>query len=352
MSPKKTKTKPKPKKSAKSAKVKKPAKAKKTSRPKSKKNPAYAVIDIGTNTLILLIARAGGKGAIEVLYDHAVVARLGQGLSQNHFFLSEAIKRVMDVLKQFKTVCERHEVTKIVAVGTAACRIAANTDVFLTQVKRELGLKIEVISGDAEAQYTFGAAYTDFGKKKKKLIVVDIGGGSTEIITGPLASKNFGPETVISMPLGSVRLTEQYVHSDPINDEDFNRLHLGIKNDLKDELDDFYPPDFDPSPYTIVATAGTATTLAALKQGLKIYRPDKVHGSSLTENELAALMAKLVHQSIRERQQLPGMDPGRADVILAGGLLLLEIMRYFRKSELIVSDRGLRYGVFFKKFLS
>lgn len=309
-----------------------------------------AVIDVGTNTLILLIARVKGK-QIEVLHDEAVVTRLGQGLTENHFFLSDAMKRSRETICAFKKTCDAKKVKKIYAVGTAACRIAANTQVFIDSVKEACGIVIKVITGDEEAELSFKAVLKDFSQKDKKIIAVDIGGGSTEIITGPVNAKKLSPETAISLPLGSVRLTEQFVTNDPIPEEQFKRLHTSIRNDLADELDDFYSEPIDPKKYVLVATAGTATTLAALDRKVKKYDPTKIHGKPLKQANLEAIIQQLIPLKVQDRQKLPGMEPLRADVILAGALLLLEILKFFKKDEAIISDRGLRYGVFYKKFL-
>lgn len=313
----------------------------------------YAVIDIGTNTFILLIAKSSGKKSFKILHDQAVITRLGQGLIENHFLLSEAMKRSIVVLKDFKKTCKKFKVKKIMAIGTAACRTAANIQVFLNEVKKECGIKIDVITGDQEAEYVFLSAWHDFGAKNKKLIVVDIGGGSTEIITGPKLSnaKKASPETVISLPVGSVRLTEQYISTDPVIQPEFNRLITVVRNTLIDELDGFYPPEFNPLDYSLVATAGTATTLASLNKKLKKYSSSKVHGSRLKIDSLQTLINELAVKSVTDRQTMPGMEPLRADVIFAGSLLLFEIIRYFKQDTTLISDRGLRYGVLYKKCL-
>lgn len=308
-----------------------------------------AVIDIGTNTLILLIGEPLKK-SIKVIHDEAVICRLGQELSENHFFLPEAMKRTLEVLKKFKTTCDEKKVEKITAVGTASFRQAANSDVLVKMIKKECGFKPSILSGEEEAEGVFLAALNDFGLDHKKLIVVDIGGGSTEITTGPMKGKN-RPESVISLPLGSVVLTETYIHSDPVDPADFQRLQKGINNSLKDYLDDFYDNAFNSQEYSLIATAGTATTLAAMDQQMTVYQPEGIHDSRLKKKKLQKLIALLASKTIQERQKIAGLEPLRADVILAGGLLLHGIMNYFKKEETIISDRGLRYGVFYKKFI-
>lgn len=307
-----------------------------------------AVIDIGTNTVLLLIARLKSKHQLEVIHQESAVPRLGQGLSENHCLDATPMERTLDVLKKYKDICYQHKVKKIITVGTAACRIAANTKVFIDKVKKECGFKLEVISADKEAEYTFHSAWEDFGLRNK-LLVIDIGGGSTEVITGPLAPKNPTPTTLISLPMGSVRLTEEYVRRDPISEEELRRLHVAVRNGVCDELDEFYPKDFNPSEYTMVATAGTATTLSAIDKKLDSLSK-KIHGATLQKETLKKIIQELVNKNIKQRQAMAGMEPLRADVLLAGALLLNELMRFFKQKQTLVSQHGLRFGVFYKKF--
>lgn len=310
----------------------------------------YAVIDIGTNTLILLIAKIVRKSIVP-LVDRAIITRLGQGLAENHCFSSEAMQRTQRVLDEFIAQCREKKVKKIITVGTAAWRIAANAQVFLDRLKDELKLKVEVISGQQEAEYVFLSAWHDFGEKNRPLIVFDVGGGSTEIITGPIGGKKFGPSSTASLSLGSVRFTEQYIHHDPIQKEEFSQLHRAIKNTVIDELGDFYPPDFDPAASQVIATAGTVTTLYSLANRMGSYDPESVHGGTLALSQVTQMINTLIPLSIAERQRLPGMEPLRADVLLCGALICKEILEFFGKQEMIVSDHGLRYGVFYKKYL-
>jgi len=304
-----------------------------------KKENKIAIIDIGTNTLILLIARLTGS-KMQVLHDEAIITRLGQGISQNHFFISEAMARTLAALKKFKAICDHQKVSKIIAVGTAACRNAANANVFLNNVKKECGFKVKVISGEDEAEATFSAASRDF--KKNKIIVVDIGGGSTEIIESLSTNK----KTAISLPIGSVKLTEQYIRHDPIQDEEYQILEKGIDLVLQDEMDSLFEENYER--HTLIATAGTAATLATLDRKLKKYVPEKVHGYELTQAHLQKIIVTLKALSVKDRTKLPGMEPLRADVILAGSLLLSKILTYFSKESCLVSDRGLRYGVLYQ----
>jgi len=307
-----------------------------------------SVIDIGTNTVILLIAKVN-KSSIRVLHDEAHITRLGQGLSENHFFHAAAMQRTLEVLKKFKKTCDEFDVEKIEVVGTAAFRVAANAQVMLEKVKDECGFKVKIITGEEEAEAVFHAAYHDFQKEHKKLLVIDIGGGSTEIIIGP-GPKN-GPQALVSLPMGSVRLTEEYIRHDPIAPEEFKSLLNFLKNELQDQLDDFMPAGVSTEEYTLVATAGTATTVAATALKMSEYDPEKIHGHVLMKEELGELIDQFINSDINTRKKMPGMTPERADVIVAGSILLHAILTYFKKDRVLISDRGLRYGVFYKKFL-
>lgn len=308
---------------------------------------AQAVIDIGTNTLILLIAQYQ-KGKLDVLHDEAHITRLGQGLNNNHFFIPQAMDRTLTVLEDFKRTCDQYKVKKIKAVGTAACRQAANAQVFLNKVKERTQIDIEVVSGNQEAEFTFMSAYRDFGKDHQKVIIVDIGGGSTEFMTGPSGIDK--PEAVISLPMGSVKLTEEIVTSDPIRDEEYQKLIQVIQQRMQGSLNNFFPEDFNPQNYDLIATAGTATTLKSIQLGLDEYDSEKVHGSVLQKTDLEKIIQDLAQKSTKQRQQMAGLEPLRADVILAGALLLLETLKYFQKNQTIISDRGVRYGVFYEYF--
>jgi exopolyphosphatase/guanosine-5'-triphosphate,3'-diphosphate pyrophosphatase len=303
-----------------------------------------AVIDVGTNTLILLILKKLPSGKLKVLHDEAIITRLGQGLTDHHFFQNEALKRCYQAFDHFSKICKQHKRKKITAIGTAACRIAANIDVLRLKLKQEYNIDLKIISGNEEAEYTFKSVWQDFGKTNSKFIVVDIGGGSTEIITGPTRAGSTKPDSLISLPFGSVRLTEQFISTDPISKKEFNHLVKSIRTKIKDELDSFYDDDMDLTPHQFVATAGTATTIFAIHHQMEKYDPKKVNGGKITKENLESVINLLASKTTIERQKLPGVQPLRADVILTGAVLLYELLNYFQKEEIIISDRGLRYG--------
>ncbi|OGQ48214.1 MAG: hypothetical protein A3H42_00720, partial [Deltaproteobacteria bacterium RIFCSPLOWO2_02_FULL_46_8] len=275
-----------------------------------------AAIDIGTHSVLLLIVEKKQTGEIKVLADEATLTRIGEGMGSTNLFLPAAMERTLNVLKKYKKICDDHEVETILTVGTAAFRKAQNADLFIEQVSKECGILIEIISGKKEAAFTWKAASTDFGPD---IVVVDIGGGSTEIITAGQRTMDHGPETkninAVSLPIGSVLLTEKYCHSDPISDEDYKNLCEAITKKIE-------IPDRNTRAHehtnTLVAIAGTATTLAAIKMKMKVYKHQEVHGSKISLGELKKIIAELKSKTVEERKKIPGLEPGRADVILAG----------------------------------
>ncbi|MDP2600898.1 MAG: Ppx/GppA phosphatase family protein [Deltaproteobacteria bacterium] len=296
-----------------------------------------AVIDIGTHSVLLLIAQKNSDGNITVLADEATLTRIGEKMGSMHVFIPAAMERTLAVLKKYKAICNRHGVEKIIAVGTAAFRKAQNAKDFVEEVKQKTGIAIEIISGEREAALTWKAASTDFGSD---IMVIDIGGGSTEIIMGPRTGDH-GPWTK-SLGVGSVLLTEKY-------GQDYDKLCEVIENELQ-----VFPSPLEgeggrrPGEGALVATAGTATTLGAIKKKMKVYHHNEIHGSKLSLDELKNIIADLRSKTIEERKKIPGLEPGRADVILAGSLLLLKTAEHFGFKEITVSDRGVRWGLLYE----
>lgn len=303
------------------------------------------IIDIGTNSVLLLVAEKKPTGDFDILDDQATITRLGQDIDSNRFFVSPAMDRTFVALKNYKEICHKNEVEKIVAVGTAAFRLAANAEIFLNRIQNELGLHIEVLSGPKEAEYSFLAASHSFKKAMPELnpIVIDIGGGSTEIIFNQkVKSKADKPFWAKSLPLGSVRLTEQFIHNDPATQKEIEALRKAIREVLSTELSD---QKFPVRKKAMVSVAGTATTLAMIQQQLAVYDAKKIHHSVLEKTDLIRIIEKLASLRIKERQQMIGMEPLRADVLLAGACLLFELMEFLEFDQTYVSNTGLRFGL-------
>jgi len=292
-----------------------------------------ATIDIGTNTTLLLVART--EPTVEVLAERAEITRLGRGIGREGALDAQAIERTLSVLREFAATA-RHHGARVAAVGTEALRRAPNAAAFLGPAAEILGTPVEVIDGQREAALTFGAVVSSFPDVESgSLVVIDIGGGSTEIVVA--ADGDVGFRT--SLPLGSVRLTEAFVHHDPATRGEQAAIAGAI-----DAAIGGVP--FPPQPATLVGVAGTVTSLAAMALSLASYDSARVHGYRLSRADLGREIARLGAASQAEREQMVGLDPRRADVILAGALILDRIAAAAGMAEIRVSDRGVRWGLF------
>ena len=297
-----------------------------------------AFIDIGTNTILCLIAELKNVGSFDVLDDIAEITRLGQGVHQTRQINPEGEERSFKVLQRYLERCKSLNVEEIIAVGTSALRDARNSAEVRARFREQLGLDVRVISGDEEAAYSFLAVQQGLPLKQQELLVVDVGGGSTEFIRGNEA----GVSQAISINIGSVRLTEQFLHSDPVQEEECEKMMAAIERALAQ-----LPPSWlkDSSILTLIGIAGTVTTLSAVAKKLTNYSHGEVHGGLLTLDEVRRQVELFQSKPIEERKAIPGLEPKRADVILAGACLIEKIMTLFHSERIIVSDHGVRYGL-------
>jgi len=298
-----------------------------------------ASIDIGTNTILLLIAKVEGE-KIHPLFEIETVVRLGEGVQKNGVLLNEAMERGLQTLTQYLKWCQEMGVQKIFAAGTSALREAKNSEDFLNLIKGRLDLSIEVISGDEEARLSFLAVTKDITETKKPILVVDVGGGSTEFILGK------GNQILqwISLPLGSVRFTEEFLHSDPVQKEEWNRMEKKIQGHLANIP---HPSES----ISMVAVGGTATTLASVEQGLEDFIAEKIHHFVLEKGALKNQLLLYRSKTIDERKKIPGLPMARADVILAGGAILSLAMEELKCPSVLISCHGVRYGLLYQKLI-
>jgi len=301
--------------------------------------PRLACIDVGTNTTLMLIAEER-KGEISVIEDRAEITRLGRGIGLDGRLSQEGMALTLSTLSGYAALARAHD-APIFAIGTEALRRAPNAADFLNRAAALLDTPIEVIGGDREASLTFLAAQKSFPEQaSQSMVVLDIGGGSTEIIVAREGRIDFSR----SLPLGSVRLTERHIHHDPPLPSEVE----AIAADVADLLNDVPFPD-QTERACLVGTAGTVTTLAAMTQGLRSYDPKLVHGFRLTLDSLQQQMDRLVRSTQAQRQAMAGLDPRRADVILAGAIILFKIGQRVGGGEILVNDRGIRWGLLFEK---
>ena len=298
----------------------------------------FGFIDIGTNTILGLIAELKNDGSFDVLDDLAEITRLGEGVQRTGRISPEGVERSLKVLRCYLERFESLNVEAIMAVGTSALRDARNSAEVRGRFKEQLGFDVRVISGDEEAAYSFLAVQRGLPLNRRELLVVDVGGGSTEFIRGSEA----GVSQAVSINIGSVRLTEQFLHSDPVQTEECEKMRLAIERELA-----LLPRQWlkDSSILTLVGIAGTFTTLSAVEKKLARYAHGEVHGSRLTLGEVRRQVALYQGKTIAERKAIDGLEPKRADVILAGATLIERTMTVFHLQQVIVSDQGVRYGL-------
>jgi exopolyphosphatase/guanosine-5'-triphosphate,3'-diphosphate pyrophosphatase len=298
-----------------------------------------ATIDIGTNTTLLLIAEER-EGTIAVLENRAEITRLGRGIGRDGGLGQEGIDRTLAVLSGYAVLARVHE-APIFAIGTEALRRAPNAADFLCRAAALLDTPVEVIDGEREAALTFLAARLSFPEAAAgAMMVVDIGGGSTEVIV----ARRGAVELCRSLPLGSVRLTERHIHHDPPLAHEIEAVRTEVVGHLAETP---FPSDADRP--CLVGVAGTVTTLAAMVQDLQSYDPALVHGYRLTLPALDKQIDRLRASTQKERETMAGLDPRRADVILGGAIILSEIARRLGAAKVLVSDRGIRWGLLYEK---
>jgi exopolyphosphatase/guanosine-5'-triphosphate,3'-diphosphate pyrophosphatase len=304
---------------------------------------AIATIDVGTNTTLLLVARprAGAPLAeAEVLAEGAEITRLGRGIGGDGRLGSDGIARTLDALTRYAAIARAHDAT-ISAIGTEALRRAPNAADFLGPAHERLGVPVQVIDGDREAALTFRAVAESFPAELAagRVLVVDIGGGSTELVVATRGEVSFRR----SLPLGSVRLHERFVRHDPPAADEAEAIEREIAGKLDEAGEAFAGGPMN----ALIGVAGTVTSLAAMALQLTSYDPALVHGSRLGLATLDAQIARLARSTQAERERMAGLDPRRADVIFAGALLLRAIARRAGVTEVRASDRGIRYGLFY-----
>ncbi|MHB8416775.1 MAG: Ppx/GppA phosphatase family protein [Myxococcales bacterium] len=290
-----------------------------------------AAIDIGTNSVLLTVAERGPAGLAPLL-ERAEITRLGKGVDASGSLSEEGVERTLEVLRAYVADVQRLSAERTACVATSAARDAANGGAFLDRV-RELGLSPEIIGGEREAQLSFLAARRDFGRDGGPLAVLDVGGGSTEITYGQSA-----PVFRTSLAVGSVRLFERLVRSDPPSHAE----RLAVRGAVDDALAPLPAP---PAGAELVGVAGTLTTLATLALGLPAYDAGRVHGARLSLQQISSLCHRLWSLPLAGRRALPGLQPLRADVIPVGALIVETVLFRLRFAEVTVSDRGVRWGL-------
>jgi exopolyphosphatase/guanosine-5'-triphosphate,3'-diphosphate pyrophosphatase len=298
-----------------------------------------AAVDIGTNSVRLLVADVEGEGRdaqLRPVERRNRITRLGQGVDGSRRLAPDAIGRTVDVLHEYRTTLDELGAERVRATATSAARDATNRDDFFGPAHAALGVTPELLSGEEEANLSFLGATADLGEPSPYL-VVDIGGGSTELVLG-----TDSPEGLVSLDMGCVRITEQYLQSDPPAPEELSNALAAVRDHLADALA-VIPKA--PTAATLVGLAGTVTTFAAIEQGLAEYDVDKIHHFRLQRAAAEDVFRTLATETLAERAHNPGLEPGRVDVIVGGAVVLVGVMRVLGFDEMLVSESDILDGL-------
>ncbi len=297
-----------------------------------------AGIDIGTNTFRLLIGEVTGN-VIKEIYSDRIITRLGEGLSNNHIFNEAAVRRSIEALKKFAMSLSQYPVESVSAIGTSALRESGNSREFISLVKESTGLDILIASDEDEARMASLGMLMDLTITGSALLL-DIGGGSTEFIS----VRDMVPGYIKSINIGAVYLHDSFIKSDPpTNDEirlmqyEIDRQLMPVTASLRENISE---------KITLVGTAGTITVLSAMHQGHKEFQHTLIHNSKLSLTVIEDIFTEISAVRKDERiRKYPVLESSRADIIVPGTLILIQIMKAFNFQNIIVSDNGLREGI-------
>lgn len=299
-----------------------------------------AVVDIGTNSVRLMVAEATGREIERVLYQDGRITRLGEGIAATRTIARGAVERTSSVLTEFSERIRSYSPDLVAYVGTSALRQASNREEVLERFFHDAGVRVRVIPGEEEAALTYRGALLGLSGVRGPFLVVDIGGGSSELIVGE-SSQSFWK--AFSVEVGVVTLTEGWFRNDPPLEGEFSQVRRYLEERFRDSVGVIAP--YLASGARLVGTAGSVTTILALIREMVLYDPAKVHGQRLTQREIDDLFKRLRAVPSRERLSFPGLERGREDIILSGTFILLCLLDFLRQSELTVSSYGLREGV-------
>ena len=295
--------------------------------------PVRAVIDVGTNTVLMVVGRWRSDGSIEILEDAHAIARLGKGVDAHRRLAADSMQRVCDVLTRYRDRALVLGATSVRAYGTSAVRDAANREELIALIRKRTGIGLTVVPGPEEARLTwigagFGLTLPD------RFAVLDIGGGSTELAVGACG----GLQQSASVDVGAVRVTERCFSALPPSEGEVREATAFIDEILGGLFD--YPRDLD-----LIGVAGTVTTLAAVDAGAADFQAAEINRRYLSRDRVLTLADRLLRMDLEAVRSIPQIHPQRADIIAAGALLLYRALVLFDRPGLTVSTRGIRYGL-------
>ncbi|MHC1699059.1 MAG: HD domain-containing protein [Geobacteraceae bacterium] len=302
----------------------------------TRRGKRLAAIDIGSNSIRCIVVEVVNGGSFRILDDEKATVRLGESLGDGKGISPVAWERAMENLLRMKKIVDGYGVVYVEAVATSAVRRASNSEEFIRSVAERTGIRVVVIPGEEEARLVSLSVLHNFEMEGVRYGMIDIGGGSLEIVTA-LGNK---VEEYYSLELGAVTLTEKFLHHDPILDVELQKLAKHVRNSLKDVLE-----GEDAKARCLVASGGTITSIAAMTVAARGETYDSVHGYEILRSDIVHLLAMLARKSVKERKAIPGLNPDRADIIVAGVAVIEELMKFFGANILRVNERGIREGL-------
>lgn len=303
------------------------------------KEKRLAAIDIGTNSIRCIVAEVDPKGSYRVLDDEKATVRLGEGLNRTGGIASSAWQRAIEALTRMKKIVDGYGVVAIEAVATSAVRSATNGREFIAAIAEEVGIKVTIISGEEEAELAALSARHHFDMNGIRHVMMDIGGGSIEIVT---ALGNH-IEEIYSFDLGVVFLTENFIHHDPIKRLEDRAMRKHIRATLQSVL-----AGERCIAQSLICSGGTMTSIAAMLVAIRREEYGTIHGYEILRSDIVHLLAMLSRKDLKARRAVPGLNPDRADIIVAGLIAVDEIMRFFDANTLKINERGIREGLILK----
>jgi len=312
-----------------------------TSALENRRDVRRAVIDVGTNSIKLLVADVGGRD-VQPVHEESRQTRLGKGFYETRQLQPDAIARTAEAVAEFAKTARENKAASIRIIATSAVRDAMNSGDLTSAIERAAGLKVEIISGEREAELAFQGVTTDVELAKTPLLLLDVGGGSTQFILGRGEHKHFAH----SFPLGTVRLMEKFPHSDPPTRGEFTACRDWINNFLKSEVRPKLEPALhhETAEIQLVGTGGTTSILARMESKLDRYDRARIEATRLGLEQVKAHRKNLWSLPLAERKEITGLPKLHADVILTGVLIYEAVMEEFGFAQLRVSTRGLRFA--------
>ncbi|MFA7405435.1 MAG: Ppx/GppA phosphatase family protein [Pelobacteraceae bacterium] len=295
-----------------------------------------AAIDIGTNSIRCIVVEVDQQGRYMILDDEKATVRLGENLATSGAISPAAFARAVDAVSRIRKLIEGLKVSEVEAVATSAVRSASNGEELVGVLTRELGREIRVISGDEEAELVARSVRHNFDMSGKRYMIIDIGGGSVELMS---AVANH-VENCFSLELGAVRMTDRFITSDPVRSSELTKLKRYIRSELKEVF-----TEEKQTVQTFIGSGGTITTLASMVMSMRRQTYSSSHGFEVLRSEIVHLLAMLVRKDVKSLRNVPGLNPDRADIIIAGLVVIDELMKFFGANMMLVNERGIREGL-------